>query len=351
MLANNSLPAERARRVTLAENFSSNEEIIRNEGSIAGTVVSYPTKSGIKTVVARLKQPDVVSNTVKIDAANTITITAGSVFGSFTDPGGILADDIEVDDYTKFEYVKFFTEELTAEEILGYQNNDWLQYMNQCITNLPFTSLTHDPDNNQTLDLRKLSNLTFGNGSTSTTFPKKLKERGYSTDGGDSLRFAGNPFSTSDNNVTFAALLRPSALNAGQVVVSIENGLVAGALILLGLNKISFFSGTSILNHEAKLENLPLATNQLYFVVGINDSISGFTRIYVNGAQGVDAPVPVNPGFTNEMTMQTFVRGNFATQPAVNNTGILQLILWNKALTPLQIQDLTINSLASYNKT
>jgi hypothetical protein len=64
--------------------------------------------------------------------------------------------------------------------------------MSKATLDLKFGMAQHDPTNTRTLDASGNGNhATLGNGSTSTTFPTKLTEHGYSFDGGDHLDCVG----------------------------------------------------------------------------------------------------------------------------------------------------------------
>jgi hypothetical protein len=81
--------------------------------------------------------------------------------------------------------LKIFNEALTAQEAADYYNDENYNYMDSAVVHLPMTAAYHDPTNVRTLDATANgNNATFGDGSTSSTYPTKLSKRGYSFDGG-----------------------------------------------------------------------------------------------------------------------------------------------------------------------
>jgi len=101
LLSENSLPPQRDRGIKLSHRQNTAAGVAENGGSVAGSVASYPTVK-VKTVIARLKAVSTSSQTVKINAGQTITITSGSLFGSYSNATAFSADDIQIDDYYIF---------------------------------------------------------------------------------------------------------------------------------------------------------------------------------------------------------------------------------------------------------
>ena len=117
LLLKNSQYAERERGCRFSELFKSSSEMEQNGAIIVGSIANYGSYYSVKTVIAKLKSVQASSQTVKINSSQTITITAGNVFGYYSNATAFDADDIQIDDYNNFEFVKIFNYELSTEEI------------------------------------------------------------------------------------------------------------------------------------------------------------------------------------------------------------------------------------------
>jgi hypothetical protein len=217
LLLLNSLPAERERGCKFVETFGSTACIEKNGGSVAGTVASgYPTVATVKTVIAKLSTADTSSNTVKINSGQTITITAGDTFGSYTNATAFDADDIQVDDYSKFEYVKIFSEQLSAAELTAYENDTMWTYDDDRVLYMDGSfgdcgSTRYDPTNSKHVDAD-------GNSSADMTISAATKlrgKRGYDFTPSNAYLKSGDFGITASKTRTVATLLRKDASNAG----------------------------------------------------------------------------------------------------------------------------------------
>ena len=177
-------PAEKA---SFAERFKSQAEVEKNGGSISGSVASFPVVRNVKTVIARLSSADTGSNTVKINSGQTITITAGNLFGSYSNATAFDADDIQVDDWEKFDLVLISEDVLTADELTAYENGTMWSYDQDCVMwmdgKMPRYGSQggYDPTNSRHLDSSGSGNHIAITGAT------KLSGRGYELDGIDDL--------------------------------------------------------------------------------------------------------------------------------------------------------------------
>lgn len=89
----------------------------------------------------------------------------------------------------QIKYADVFKASLDADEVLAYATGTMFDYDRFCVCDLPFSIATHDSINKRSLDVSGYNNhATWGDGSTSTTFPTKLAGRGYSFDGGDYMK-------------------------------------------------------------------------------------------------------------------------------------------------------------------
>lgn len=91
----------------------------------------------------------------------------------------------------KIKSLKIWKCELTSQEVSDISSNKTFLYERKALINLPMGIAQHDPTSVRTLDMSGKGNHgTFGDGSTSTTYPTKLVDKhGYYFDGGDSIKF------------------------------------------------------------------------------------------------------------------------------------------------------------------
>lgn len=152
-------------------------EVALNGGTIVLTVASYPDIFNVKTVVAKLKAAQSGSMTVKINSSQTITITAGNLFGSYDNATAFNADDIQISDYSKFEFVKIFRFQLSTEEKAAYQAGTMWNYDRNCVLWMDGKD-GYDPTNTRHLDASGA-----GNHMPLVGSPVKLAGVGYTMDG------------------------------------------------------------------------------------------------------------------------------------------------------------------------
>jgi hypothetical protein len=95
---------------------------------------------------------------------------------------------------------KFFNEPLTAQEIADLHNNTTYEYRNESSLYLPMGMAQHDPTNLRTLDISGNGrHAQFGDGVTPSTYPTKSPRRhGYGFDGVDDYLVANGSFLDTD---------------------------------------------------------------------------------------------------------------------------------------------------------
>ena len=343
MTRNISLPSERQRGLKFIEKFFSIEEIYKNGGTITGTKAEYPEVSNIKTVIAKLKAVDTGSNTVKLNSSTTITITAGNVFGSYSNATAFDLDDFEVDDYSKFEYVRCFSEELTTEEISDYENDTTFTYIKDADVNLPMNLDNHDPDNTRTLDVSGNANHSEISGATKEAY------KGYSFDGTDDYMalplsaFSGKTegtihveFNLDDNSdSTTRCLFAASDITEGSYDISL---IKDGANFLY---QIRNGSGTVVNITVASYLDLNYPNKVVVDIVCDSDG----NHVYLNGElKDTDS----STDFFNSIDLTNVRLGN-----RIDSSGneyywkgnIFDFKFIPESLTPMQIKDLYVNSL------
>lgn len=153
-----------------------------------------------------------------------------SSYTSSTGPGdlgsfSISSGGVNANDYIK-EF-KIFRGELTEEDILAYYNNTTFTYEKYAEVILPMDLKNHDPTGEKniiaeentpnTQDVSGNNNhATFGDGSTSSTFPTKLTERkGYFFDGSNSkyMKIKDMTFDSSSHDFTIIGSFRNTSHN------------------------------------------------------------------------------------------------------------------------------------------
>jgi hypothetical protein len=149
-----------------------NTQIANHAGTIALTFCSYPIIYNVKTVIAKLSAAQTGSMTVKINSSQTITIAAGSFFGSYDSATAFNADDIQINDYSKFEYVMFFRNQLSTEVKAAYEAGTMWEYMRNAIVVMDGRLKKYDATNTRILDASgKANHMTL----TASGFTKSIK--------------------------------------------------------------------------------------------------------------------------------------------------------------------------------
>ncbi len=270
--------AERMRGLRFSERFLSTDDMEKNTASIAGSIASYDKVDSIKTVVAKLKSAQTESMTVKINSSQTITITAGNLFGSYSNATAFDADDIQIDDYSKFEFVKMFRDQLSSEEITAYQNGTMWNYDNDCVLWMDGKLRRYDPDNNRHLDASRSKNhVAFGDGSTASTFPTKLAERGggYSFDGIGDYMTTDEVDLNSYDELTFVVKALPGYNGPAPIICWGDSaGLVNG---------IAFDANSLISLHNGKFVSLSKKPREILHLANVIKKSTNSFIMYKNG--------------------------------------------------------------------
>lgn len=395
LLEVNSLPAERARGLTFAEQFQSPQDVVENEGVISGNPtfirgigkfdgtddkVTYPKVSAVKSIsfwiklttttedIAQLSSShsiEAVNGTLTatglttptfyVDGVATATIGTDKVFVTITTDTAFDVDSFDLgadDSFGDFqiEGLKLWNVVLTAQEALDYANNATFNYMNEAKLVLDYKADSHDPTNVRTLD-KSISgfNGTLGDGSTPSTYPTKLPKRGYSFDGGDYINIGEDRFDGSDE-LTIASLFKLTDFSTDSDILNAwDDG--SPAIYLLFSQLISGPFWRFIVRDSddnpisiGSLAETPTILNELTFVAGTykrNDAINLFVNSGDIAATDATNDFSIQTGGNNDVFIgkdRPFVGEMYTT------------LVWEKALTPLQIWDLKINLLESINQ-
>ena len=254
---------------------------------------------------------------------------------------------------------KLFNVTLTSQEVLDYASNSTFNYDSKCVLNLPMTAECHDATNLKTLDKSgKGYNATFGNGSTSATFPTKLQGRGYSFDGGDYLNL-GDVSALNLQDFSFAVLYkRGSTISTGQTILGCQLNVAAGYYTgwdcrMQIANTISFLKATDVNTRPASLTTATFTGQEYLVIIGVKSGTS--FKLYVNNQLVTDATfTSATMNYTNSTTKSTLIGAEYSDSGSVTYANQLvgsehQTMITPTILTPIQVYDLTLKMMKKIN--
>lgn len=229
---------------------------------------------------------------------------------------------------------KVFNQLLTAADALNYYNGTTYTYRNRAVLDLPMTMAEHDATNLRTLDVSGNGNhATFGDGSTSTTYPTKLAERGYSFDGGDYLELASaNSLESADDETV---LFVGGEMSSSAYIYATRDGATGGFSLFIDSNsKLATIKGDTL--QSAANTTIGNGLFSGCFVRNANTQVD----YYLNGIfDGSDSSL--TGVYTNSTRQLIGARGDGAGGAALFITGkILGIVRFPFALSPLQVADL-----------
>uniref|UniRef100_A0A6M3J829 Putative lectin/glucanase superfamily protein n=1 Tax=viral metagenome TaxID=1070528 RepID=A0A6M3J829_9ZZZZ len=240
--------------------------------------------------------------------------------------------------------VKLFTTQLTDQEALDYSNGGgFWNYGNETDLNVPGNLENHDPTNVRALDISgNATHGTFGDGSTSTTYPTKLTTApGYDYDGGDYLDF-GNILPSASSAFTMSIWIENDDTTDGDIFGKFGTDLKF-LLFNTATGELRFYSGSAgSVNNAARWTARTLGDKQ--HIAGVYDGTN--TILYVNGVQIATAVTPVAPVASTD-NLRIGVRSGGAS---FFDGRAWNAKIWDtKALTPIQIKDLYLRELKQIN--
>lgn len=241
--------------------------------------------------------------------------------------------------------LKIFTSLLTAQEAADFYTGDAYGYRNETSLNLPMRSADHDPTNLRTLDVSGNDrHATFGDGSTPTTYPTKLGDRhGYEFDGADYMTVTGTGVFNAAG-VTIAIEFWPEFKASDDVAEYLCDSTSPNRYFIIKYNNatsniLQVFLGQTVIS------NISLATYSPYWFKGrknilVVSGTSGNTSAWLNGVQILanDTTAWTAKDPANIVIGAAWDYGRFF------NGQINSFRVWQRALTPLQIADLTIRA-------
>ena len=308
-------------------------------------VVSGDWSDTIRFYIDGVESTGSVATFTNDDITNTGNLEIGhapAVFGEFT--------------MKKLVIYNSMTPESVA---LSLYNNSTYTYRNEALVDLPMTAATHDPTNVRTLDVSGNGhNATFGDGSTSTTYPTKLAKRGFSFDGGDYFEIANAADlnfgdGSTDSPFSVSALVNLTDCSSSYFVSKV---LVAGnGQYIFGINPTDTLysacfdenAGAGYIGRTAG--SFTQYENQWTHVVLTYDgsSTSAGHKIYVNALQ-VDSGDNAGGSYTAMHTDSNDVAiGRYST--AYLKGDMKEFQMFDFVLSPTQIADLHIQLMQSIN--
>lgn len=308
-------------------------------------IMQLSSSHSIEVSAGTLTATGFSSPTIWINGVATSTITTNRSFVTIKTATEFDADDFIVgqdDSYGQFkiEQLRLWDVELVLQEHIDFYNNETYRYMNKSILWLPMTNGFHDPDNNRVLDISGNSyHNDLGNGAGSNE-PTKLLHIGYETDGTQYLK-RDNFIDASVVSHTVLVVAKLVDFSTDQAILSYEESTTDTGFLFLFVSsgtQLRFYVGSSSSANAASSTNI--AKNNILVLVGVHDGVD--TSIWINGTHEADASTPISPGFTSSMDLVHFARGDLS-QDMVNESRIFNAMVWDFALTPLQINDLYLD--------
>lgn len=242
----------------------------------------------------------------------------------------------------KITAFKLFDQQLEAQEAIDFYNQSTWDYMDDAELILPMRAQDHDPTNVRTLDVTTgRHHATFGDGATPTTYPTKLARRGYSTDGGDYLKTGVVPV-VAGQHITSVCQYRLGAITGSYGICQWSTDSSVNSFLLLhsgSADKLYYFVRTPNEPQAAILSGINGRGIANIIAVGRYDGIN--TSMWVDGKMATNAATPLAPIADSTAIMSLFIRPNIVSNPMPAGSEIYFAALWRKALTPLQIYDLT----------
>jgi len=390
-LITNSTPAERNRGCIFAENFENSDEVVRN----GGTIVSAPTVNNglttdgtddevtyaestnsvksisfwitLETTTENIMQlsashsieagsgtltaTGVTSPTFYVDGTATATITTARSHVVITTGTAFDADDIQIGQDASFgqfkiEELKMWDVTLTAQEASDLANNTTYDYINEAVLDLPMGMAQHDPTNTRTSDISET-----GANATLVNAPTKLTDTtGYTFNGSNqymTLPGAG-VFNTANLSILFD--FTPVGAAADDTYYVLMDGADGGTRY--GIHKTANANSNTlaILCGGTVVEFIALSIYENYWWANTRNTLvltstTGNINVWLNGQQiltsDTTAWTPADP--TTVYVGSSFLPGSYFSGD------MHHVKVWQKLLTPTQVQDISHRVLKKTN--
>jgi len=238
---------------------------------------------------------------------------------------------------TKFQ---IYDRKLTQQEALDFYNDDVYSYREQTSLDLPMGAAQHDPTNVRTLDVSgNARHATFGDGSTPTTYPTKLARHGYDFDGGDYMTVVGTGVFNAAG-VTIAIEFEPDfeAGDGSEYFIFDSTSGVRYYVRKETSNDLRVVLGQSLITDIAPATYSPYWSKNRRCVLVVS-GVSADTSVWINGVPIVQND---NTAWTQTDPAVLSIGARYDGAASQFNGKITRFMVWQKALTPLQVADLTL---------
>jgi hypothetical protein len=323
-------------KASLIYNCDGNAVVSGTHGIQAGDRVRVAVVRGESNITFYLN-----GNSIKVSSYPYSADLDFGLLGRYFTAGSLYNSD------AVYHSVRLFNKALTPEEILDYYNESVFDYEREAVLNLPMGLAQHDVDNNRSLDVSgNNNNVEFGDGATAGTFPDKIvNKHGYSFDGSDDYMHSENPVVLEE--CTFASLVKFDANSLNAIMCHGETGdlfnLGVGVQSGIGTdNQINF----SMFSTSWKVADSGITPQlgKVYSVVGTFDGTT--LSIYVDGElRGTNTAV----SDSRSLSVQIGKRFD-ASNPNNFDGDIYSAFVLDKALTPMQVQDLHNRMMKGINR-
>ncbi len=262
----------------------------------------------------------------------------------------VLKVGAKFDDINRFDgtihSIRIFHAKLTAQEAADYTDNTTFDYMNKATAHWQFRLQDHDPSNVRTLDVSGEIPLTFGDGSTSTTYPTKTTEHGYYFDGGDYLD-AGDPtiLQITDDSISFGVMVNPKDLANRGYIAKRDGSNRMDILEKFGTEEFQCQVSTSggLVNADSGI--IP-QVGTWYHVMCVYDGAT--LKAYVNGVERASSNQTGNIAAISANWMVGVGNSTGPSQPCKG--AISEAYIWDDPLTAIQVMDLAIRARQQVNQ-
>ena len=234
---------------------------------------------------------------------------------------------------------------------MGYYSNDNFNYRNKAVLDLPMNMAQHDPTNVQTLDVSGGgNNAEFGDGSTAGTFPTKLTKHGYTFDGGDYLTgTATGLFNSAEISIVmeFYPDFVPS-VNVRYWLYTTSSASIYGFYKMDNANSnvLRCYLGNTVIVEIAEATYSPYwRQNGKNVIVITGDSANNVTNVWLNEGHVVDGDTTAW-SVADPSTLHIGSRYDAINQ---FDGKVTKFQVYPFVLTPLQVQDILIDSNQSIN--
>jgi len=257
---------------------------------------------------------------------------------------------------------KVFQSLLSEAEAIDYYNNSTYNYRNEALVDLPMTAATHDTTNTRTLDVSGNGfDATFGDGSTSTTYPTKLAGRGYDFNLANSqyLNLGNVADFDNDEPQSISFLIKTSVATSLSALVSKSQGGGAGysgwqlylegadtALLVFRIYDTSITTGIKVTGdikiNDGLLHNVVITYDGSQTAAGV--------KMYVDTVENAYT-ANVDTGFAGSTLNSADLNIGRTTYGSLPLDGeIYNYKQFSTVLTPTQIADMSIEAFASLNQ-